>query len=98
MFTSNDIGIRTNDHIWVYVSHDIWIARLANTNNNAIFDTNVCFVNASPIQYKSICDDSVQTILIGSSCGLTHAVSDRLTTSKRAFITVMSKILFYLDP
>jgi hypothetical protein len=98
MLTSNHVCTRPYHHVWINSVHNIWIARFANTNDDAIFDSNVRLDDTRPVDDKGIRNDSVKGIGIRASSCLSHALSYCLTASKRALITIYSHVFLHLNP
>ena len=78
--------------------HDIWIASLANARDETVLDTNVGLVDTRPIDDQRIGNDGVNDLFVLSTRRLSHALTDRLATTKRALITISCQILLNLDP
>ena len=60
LLSSDHFCTGSNDHSIGDSFHDAGIASFTDTNDNAILDTDVRLVNASPIDDESIGDDQVQ--------------------------------------
>ena len=48
-FPSNNVSTGSDDHVWRDAFHHVWISGLANADDETILDTNVCFVDAGPV-------------------------------------------------
>lgn len=97
-FTSDDIGAGTDDQVWMDALHDVWVAGFSNTNDVTVLDTDIRFVNTRPVNHQSIGDDRIQGITVRTAASLSHSLAQRFTTTERALIPILSKILLHLDP
>jgi hypothetical protein len=59
---SNHIRTGADNHLRVDSIHDIRVACLANANNEATLDADVCLEDAGPVDDERIRNDSVQTL------------------------------------
>lgn len=60
----DDVGISADDEVRINSIHHIWVSGLANADDQAVLDTDVCFVNSSPVHNQGICDERVHCVFV----------------------------------
>jgi hypothetical protein len=95
---SNHVCTRSYHHVGVDAVHDIWVACFPDTDDMAIFDSNIGLEDAGPINYEGVCNDGVQTFGVRASSCLSHALSECFAASERAFVSIRGHIFLHLDP
>lgn len=97
-FTCYDICAASHDHALRYAVHNVWVACFADTNDHALFDSDICLIDTRPVHDESISHHKIEGFGVMSSSCLAHSLTQCLTTTEFTLITVDSLVALNLDP
>jgi len=88
----------SNNHFRVNTVYYIGVSSFTNANDISIFDPNICLEDTILVHNSGIYDYYVQRLQIRGPADLTYPISQRLSASKSAFISISSEIILDFDP
>ena len=97
-FTCQCLCGSSNRHARSHTIHDIRISRFADSDDFAVFDTDISFDDSGHIHDQCICDDQIQISVFAAGLnGLSHTVTDGFSASEFNFISICGKIFFHFN-
>lgn len=94
----DDVRAAPHDHPRRDVCHDIRVARLADTDYDAVLDTNVGLVDATPVNNQRVRHHQIQGPRVGPPRRLAHALPERLSAAELALVPVHGQISLDAHP
>ena len=82
-------------HVFVNAIHDVGVACFAYSCYPAVLYANVSLYDACAVDDESVCDNSVKALLVSGFAGLSHAVTERFSSTELCFITMDCQIFFH---
>ena len=88
----------SNRHARSYAVHNIRISCFSDSDDFAVFDTDICFYDSGHIHDQCICDDQIQISVFAAGLNrLSHTVTDGFSASEFNFISIGGKIFFHFN-
>lgn len=83
----DDLRLRTDHQVGVYTVHGVRIARLAESGDPAVADTDVGLDDPPVVDDHDTRDDRVRGAICARSARLTHGFADDLATAEHRLVT-----------
>jgi hypothetical protein len=76
--------------------HHVGVSSLADSGDAPVFDSDVCFVDAGPVDDECVGDDEVERPVVAHTRHLPHPVAQYFSSAEFALVTVNGVVVLYL--